>query len=217
MNVTWFKTKMKAARVTAEDVANIAGRHRSNVSHIFSGNQRMSVDWAIAFAQALDAPLDEVLNHAGILDADSARQVAHMSVEPSQSDVIPYAEYGSKSLKNKGIASALGGDKPGTDIWTVRTTALILGGLLPGDNLLINSLLAERARAGDTVIARQYDAKSGTAKTLLRRFEPPVLVAASTDPDHQRALIVDGQNVVIRGVVVGSWRSRSGRDAHTSV
>lgn len=217
MNAAWFKQQMKVGRVTAEDVASAAGRHRSNVSHIFSGNQRMSLDWAKAFATTLNQPLDEVLRHAGVLDRENARQIAHMNAGFSDGDAAPFAGQGGQAEKTRSIASALGGDRPGVDIWTVRGTAMILGGLLPGDEILIDTHLADRARAGDVVIAQHYDAQSGSAKTLLRRFEPPVLVAASIDPDHLRTLVVDGRNVVIRGVVVGSWRRRADAIAHTQV
>jgi hypothetical protein len=63
-------------------------------------------------------------------------------------------------------------------------------------------------RPGDVVIAQVYD-RGGSAKTVLRRFEPPVLVAASMDPEDWRVHVVDGNNVLIRGKVVASWRINS--------
>ena len=79
-------------------------------------------------------------------------------------------------------------------------------GYMPGDYMLVDTHASERARAGDVVVAQVYDNAKGSAVTVLRRFEPPVLVAASTDPEDRRVHIVDGVNVVIRGKVVGSWR-----------
>ncbi|GGF73479.1 hypothetical protein SAMN05216376_111149 [Mameliella alba] len=210
MEADWFRRQLKIKRKTAEDVALAAGRHRSNVSHILAGKQAMSLDWARAFAEVMDAPLDEVMSHAGMLDQPTARAVAHGF---SDGDAAPFVGQGGKAQKTQSIAEIMGGGKPGVDVWTVRTNALCLAGYLPGDAILVDTNAAERARSGDTVIAQHYDAQSGTAKTLLRRFETPVLVAASPEQEHQRVLFVDGQNVVVRGVILASWRQRS--DRHT--
>ena len=80
-------------------------------------------------------------------------------------------------------------------------------GYMPGDYILVDTNAADRARQGDAVIAQIYDNSAGSATTLLRRFEPPVLVAASMEPDERRVHIVDGTNVIIRGKVVASWRT----------
>jgi SOS-response transcriptional repressor LexA len=96
------------------------------------------------------------------------------------------------------------GDRPGVDVWRVKSRAMALSGLLEGDFMLVDTHAAERVRAGDVVIAQIYT-RTG-ANTVLRRFEPPVLVAASADPADGRVHVVDGDNVVIRGKVVASWR-----------
>lgn len=207
MDVDWFKQKQKEARVTADDIARAMGRNRSNVSNIYNGRQKMSLDWARAFAQVLGQPLDEVLRHAGITAPGEARQI---QVGFSDGDAVPFRADTPEARREQARAQALGAG-PGVDVWTVRSNALLLAGYLPGDQLLVDSHAADRARAGDIVLAQHYDAQTASAQTILRRFEPPVLLSASPDPADQGALVVDGRNVLIRGVVVASWRS--GRQA----
>lgn len=200
MDVNWFKQQQKRAGVTAEDIARIAGRARSGVSNIYAGNSSMTMDWAQAFAQALDVPLDEVLRRAGQIDPDQ-------SVTPapgfSEGDAAPFDHMRPKTQTK---AEALGADRPGVDVWQVRTQALALNGFLPGDYFLLDTHRSETARAGDFVVAQHYDWQGGSAVTLLRRYEPPVLVAASMQAEDRRALVVDGRNIVIKGVITASWR-----------
>lgn len=204
MDVTWFKQKQKQAGATTADIAEAMGRDRSIVSHIYSGRQRMSLDWAKAFADVLKVPLDEVLTHADVLDGETVQQI---TLSPSGSDVDPFTDPGTTDHKSNERINALGGGRPGTAIWTVKTTALALGGYLPNDHIIVDTLKAEHCKAGDVVLARVYDRQSGLAITLLRRFEPPALVAATNDPTKQRIHIVDGNNVAIIGKVIASWRS----------
>ncbi len=203
MDILWFKKMQRQAGVTAEDIAAKMGRDRSIVSKIYSGQQRMSLDWAKAFADVLNVSLDEVLEHAGELDTLRARELKPGFAE---SDAAPFIGKGGDANAIEARARAFGGGRPGVDVWEVRGGALALGGYMPGDYMLVDTHQSETVRAGDIVIAQRYDGQTGSATTLLRRFEPPVLVAASTDPEDQRVHIVDGANVVIRGKVVASWR-----------
>ena len=203
MDVDWFKKKQKERGVTADQIADIMGRSRTSVSNIYSGNQKMSLEWAQAFAQALDTPIDEILSHAGALPQAAAKQVTSGF---SEGDAAPFSGPPGATQRASDRASTFGGEKPGIDVWTVRTEALTLNGIMPGDQILVDSNMSERARAGDFVIAQDYNWQTGTAVTLLRRFEPPVLVSASSNPDLQRVHVVDGRNLVIRGVVTAIWR-----------
>lgn len=62
------------------------------------------------------------------------------------------------------------------------------------------------AQAGDVIVARLYNWHAGTARTVLRIFQPPYLVAAATDPTKYRPELVDNERVVVKAVVVGSFR-----------
>ena len=203
MDDKWFKAQQKKVGVTAEDIARKMGRSRSNVSNILTGKQRMSVEWAKAFAEVLDVPLATILEKSGTLDAPVARQIAPGFAESDAAVWLPGPGLAEAAVV-KSVAAALG-ERPGVDVWRVNAPSMALAGLLTGDLMLVDSHQAERVRAGDVVIAQVYG-RHASASTVLRRFEPPVLVAASTDPADARVHVVDGENVVIRGKVVASWR-----------
>ena len=204
MDEKWFKAQQRKVGVTAEDIANRMGRARSNVSHILTGKQRMSLDWAKAFAEVLQVPLATVLEKAGVTDGETARQVAPGM---SEGDAAPWqGAPGQQDQQTvRAIAAALGATRPGVDVWRVKSASMVLGGLMVGDFLLVDGHQADRAKPGDVVIAQVYNRDGAT--TVLRRFEPPVLVAASCDPEERKVHVVDGENVLIRGRVVASWRS----------
>lgn len=198
----WFKQQQRKAGVTADDIARAAGRSRSAVSHIYMGRQRMNLDWAKAFAEVLKVPLDEVLRRAGITDEPTAQL---LSPGFSDSDAAPFVPASGEAHRAQSVAQAFGA-RPGVDVWMVRTSAMALQGILPGDMMLVDTHRADSTRPGDVVVAQVYDHNRGKASTVLRRLEPPVLVAASVDPEDRRALVVDGVNVVVRGKVTACWR-----------
>ncbi|SEN60929.1 helix-turn-helix domain-containing protein [Palleronia pelagia] len=204
MDVDWFKKQQKIKDVTADKIAAEMGRARSAVSRIYSGEQKMSLDWARAFARALDLSLDEVLSHAGVLGEQDAKTV---TPSLSDGDASPYKVHGDASNHRQlQIIEAMGGGRSGVEIWQVREPSLAFMGYMPGDAIAVDAHQSELTKAGDVVLAQIYEHSGGRARTILRRHEPPVLVAASPNPDDARTYVVDHNNVVIRGKVIASWR-----------
>ncbi len=202
MDDKWFKAQQKRAGVTADDIAARIGRDRSVVSKIYSGHRTMTLEWAQAFSEVLNVPLPEILERAGAAPRRIARQL-----QPgyADSDVVLWIAQGAEDRQVPPIASALG-QRAGVDIWQVKSSALALMGYMPGDFILVDTNTAERTKAGDPVVAQVHDNGKGSATFVLRRFEPPVLVAASTAIEDRRVHVVDGVNVVIKGKVISSWR-----------
>jgi SOS-response transcriptional repressor LexA len=200
MDDKWFKLQQKRVGVTADQIAARLGRDRSVVSKILSGKQRMTLEWANAFAEVLQVPLATVLEKAGMTDAPTAQA---FTPGFSDSDAAPFVHSLAEGGQTRSIAQLMG-ERVGVDVWRVKSRAMALAGLLEGDFMLIDTHAAERVRPGDVVIAQIYG-RNG-ANTVLRRFEPPVLVASSADPADARVHVVDGNNVVIRGKLVASWR-----------
>jgi hypothetical protein len=91
------------------------------------------------------------------------------------------------------------------DPWTLKTRALELAGFLPGDIVLVD--LNASPRPGDAVCAQVYDWPRMKAETVMRIFEraTPIdlLVARSADPGFA-PLVVDGERVVVKGVLLPS-------------
>jgi SOS-response transcriptional repressor LexA len=204
MDDKWFKAQQKKVGITADAIAAVIGRDRSVVSKILSGKQRMTLEWAQAFAKALQVDVATVLDRAGVVDKPTVQAVTPGFSESDAAPWVPGPEpAGAREVST--VAQALGGNRPGIDVWRVKGQVMALSGLLSGDFMLVDTHQAERVKPGDLVVAQVYNPRGAT--TVLRRYEPPVLVAASCDPTDGRVHIVDGINVVIRGKVVASWRA----------
>lgn len=204
MDATWFKSLQKKAGLTSFDLGEAIQRDRSVISRIINGTQRMTLEQAQAFADLLKVPLAEMVEKGGLAGGGVAQQLTPGFRESDAAPFLPAP--GSETTLQSQRAASFGGDRPGVDLWQVKSLALVLAGYLPGDWMLVDTHQSERTRPGDIVVAQVYNNREGTAHTLLRRHEPPVLVAASPDPADQRVHLVDGVNVVIRGKVIASWR-----------
>ena len=93
-------------------------------------------------------------------------------------------------------------------VWRLSTRAAELAGYLPGDLVLVRQGI--EARAGDLVCVQVYNLQMDTAETVWRVFEPPYVVPRTMDPQvSPKPLLVDGERVMIWGVVLKCLRVRS--------
>jgi len=114
-------------------------------------------------------------------------------------DAVPFDAKTADPAVSAAIKALIGGRKA-ADPWTIRTRALERIGFLPGDIVIVD--LGRRPEAGDAVCAQVYDWRRAAAETVMRLYEPPYLVAASLDEGLRRPLVVDNEQVIIKGVVL---------------
>jgi DNA-binding Xre family transcriptional regulator len=95
---------------------------------------------------------------------------------------------------------ALIGSREEADSRTIRTRALEGLGYLPGDIVIID--LRRKPVRGDVVCAQVSELGRSEPETVMRIYQPPVLVAATFDEQLQRLLWVDDPRVKIEGVVL---------------
>lgn len=199
----WFKDLQRKAGVTNEKIGTALGRDRTVVSRIYAKKQQMTWQQAQVFAAELGVDVADVLFHAG-LAGDPPKSLPQPGF--AESDARPWKEDGDDAKHIRSMADFLGAGRPGVDIWQVQNRAMILDGYMPGDFMLVDHNASDRAKPGNIVIAQVYDWASGSALTILRRYEPPVLVSSGTDASDRKPYVVDGQNVIIRGLITASWR-----------
>lgn len=144
---------------------------------------------SFAWLAAVDEP-------ARAVDGDRSRLVADGLAEP---EVVRYdgppIVFPPKVPANRGR-------------WTVRTRALDLAGVLPGD--VIEFDLGAAPATGEPVVAQVYDDVAGTAETVLRLFHPPFLMVRSSDPavdPRPLQLDTEGQRVKVVGAFVRLHRA----------
>ena len=201
MDKDWFKRHMRVQGKTADDLAKAISRDRAVVTRIMNGHQQITVEQARIFAEELRVDVSEVLLHAGIADAPTAQAFSPGFAESDAAPWVPGPGM-AEGVQVPTIAQALGGGRPGVDVWRVKGLAMSQHGFLPGDYMLVDTHQAERVKPGDAVIAQVYNRTGAT--TVLRTYAPPVLLSA--DPNDCQVHVVDGTNVVIRGKVTASWR-----------
>lgn len=102
------------------------------------------------------------------------------------------------------VIRTLVAERPHIDPWRLKTPALEDAGYLPGDLVLVD--MNAKPEPQDAVCAQVYDWQRGAAETVWRVFDPPFLVAAARDRTAYKPLLVDGDRVVIKGVIVESFR-----------
>lgn len=204
MDTIWLKKSLKSAGKTTADLAEAINRDRAVVSRILNGRQSASIEQAKHFAAVLDRPVSEVLEKLGLTDAATAKIFQPGFAEGDAAEFVFSTAASADPART--VAIALGADRPGVDTWTVKSDAMVLSGFLPGDLMLVDTRSAEICKAGDAVIAQTYDWQTGSATTLLRRYEPPVLVASTSNSDMHRVIVLDGHNTVVRGKVIATWR-----------
>jgi hypothetical protein len=87
----------------------------------------------------------------------------------------------------------------GRDPWLMRSYALELAGILPGDIMIVD--LNRQARPRDIVCAQIYDWSGMKSETVFRIYEPPYLVTHSMRAGIDKPIAVDNSSVLIKGVV----------------
>lgn len=174
----WIEEIIERRKLTPEMIAEAAGVHVSTIYRAKKGNHSPSLGTISRVCVALgeEAP-------SGFGGVTAPRPVG------LQEDAAPWT----------GAAPALLPlENPNHSIWIVRSRALELAGVMPGDLARLDQ--SARARPGDLVVAQIYDFDSNTALTRLRYFDGFSLVTRTMDPSlTERALPVDGERVVVMG------------------
>lgn len=93
------------------------------------------------------------------------------------------------------------------DWWIANTYLLDLEGILKGDKIAFD--INRAPKPGDIVVA-QAESRGGTeVETIIRKYEPPMLVCRTTLRDYPRPEYVDGHRIIIMGTMVALRRDMS--------
>jgi lambda repressor-like predicted transcriptional regulator len=121
-------------------------------------------------------------------------------------DAAPF-DYGPASGWPRHVKAAVGAlleGRAAADPWELKSDALEQAGYRHGDIVIVD--LARAPEKGDIVCAQIYQWAAGGAETLFRIYEPPYLIAASAAPELRRPLMVDNDQIVVKGVVTDVLR-----------
>lgn len=141
--------------------------------------------------------LDAVSAFSGIAIYSMPGSRRRGQIEP---DAVPFAiETGPDAQATNIAVKALIGSNNECSAWVMKSWALELSGVLPGDILVIHS--TARAGAGDIVCARIRDFQTGGAEHVMRLFEPPYILSHSAKLGPSKPQQVDDDRISIVGVM----------------
>lgn len=161
------------------------------------------LDIARALAPAVEARGGdgaELLALAGIDAGGTGRADGMADVE-----MVPYQPNDFAAGRLADAVAALSAGRAHVAPWLIRGQALIHAGYLPGDLVLIDHARHD-APPGSVVCAQLVDWRSGAARTVIRLWEPPYLVAATSLPGYRKPTLVDGTHASLHGLAVACLR-----------
>ena len=175
MNMSHLKQLLARHGVTQTDLARILGRDKSVITNLFQGRRQLKADEAMLIAAHVGVPVAQILG--------GEQQPAGFS---ESAVLIPFQHEPERGKKLAGVVKKEGkfyleveenaGYSPKAYALEVQDESMNLSGILPGD--IVISELNRTCKPGQTVIAQHYQGRG--AKTIIRRYEAPFLVAHST-------------------------------------
>jgi len=149
------------------------------------------------------ATIDKIVNFHRVAGPGGHPTPIGVPARSFAEDAAPYEAQSGNSSLERALVSLIAGRK-GIDPWTLKTRALEGAGFLPGDIVLVD--LNASPRPGEAVCAQVYDWAKMKAETVMRVYQPAggveLLLAHSTDPAFAEPLVVDGERVAIKGVLL---------------
>jgi AcrR family transcriptional regulator len=187
----WLARVMREAGETLSGIADKAGISDTTLTRFFNDER---------YHGTLSSPTVQAISNtfgiAGPGVLSNVHQIAREEARLLQDDDVD-------DILKRAIAGLIG-DRAAARPWLMRSNALALAGVRPGDIMIIDA--AEAAKDGDVVCA---EIEAGvSARTVFRLYQTPNLVAASFDPAAVRPELVDGVRVRIAGVMTDLIRRR---------
>ncbi len=146
--------------------------------------------------------IDKIVAFTGVAPPGTPASAVAKPLRGFNEDAAPFSLDKADPLTSAVRALTVG--RNGIDPWTIKSRALELAGYLPGDVVLVD--LNATARQGDAVCAYVYDWPKMKAETVMRIYQRAapvdILVARSLDPAFDQVLVIDGERIVIKGVIL---------------
>ncbi|MDZ4382836.1 MAG: hypothetical protein U0942_16005 [Parvibaculum sp.] len=185
----WLQTVIATTGLSVSAIASKAGVSGSNLRKLMR-----EPDWPHPLSDAIKRKISAATGVALPGESRPSRMPGLSEPEvrqyqPAPDEDMPFSE------------------RNGADWWKVETRLLNLEGYLPGDAVLVD--MNETPRANDIVVAQVTQQGSQKVETVFRKYEPPFLTCRTTDASYPRPELVDGDRVIVMGVVVSAWRKRA--------
>ena len=195
--IEWVRAVMSYLGVpSANQLAEMAGVNPANIQRPLSPNYKGKFGVATIARIAAAAnlrPMEFPSRPAGLGEPEAAQFTFDGAQDAIDSNI------------DRAVRELTRG-RNGRDPWIMKSYALEMSGVLPGDILIVDMNLQPKPK--DIVCAQIYSRGGREAETVFRVYEPPYLMMNSLRYGIQKPIPVDGEDVVIRGVVDGMFRRR---------
>ena len=201
MNLSSLKQTMVKHGLSQTDLAAILGRDKSVITNLFQGKRQLKADEAMKIAKHIGVPVTQIL---GVNEA-SGGFMEDPALIPFQHEPKNWKRYGNV-VKKDGIFYLETAETVSTTKKTyalqVTDDSMNLAGILEGDFVI--SGLDRACKSGQLVVVQHYQGRG--AKTLIRKYESPLLLPHSTSASY-RPLNIDEDDVRLVSPVLKLIRS----------
>lgn len=195
--IAWLENITVSSGLTLTDVARRAGLNPSTLSRFYSNNQS---------GHALTARTVKKIEDATGVPAYEQRLRPALAFFSEEEGVVYDPASGTGGFLLHAL-EAVAQKAQGVELWTLKTPALSAVGHNAGDVVIVDR--TEQPRSGDAVCALKYDHRRGIAETIFRIYRTPYLLTALANGQPGLPEIVDNENIILKGVIVGSFRLRN--------
>jgi lambda repressor-like predicted transcriptional regulator len=198
----WIAGILRERGWKATDLARRAGVNQTTLTRFLH-----KPDHPYSLSERTRSAIARTIGLAASTPTPPARQPATGFFEPDAVEYDPAAPVTDMVLAD--ILQGYDRTRPHLARFVLKTHALETLGWFPGDVLLVD--INEPARQGDLVCAQIYDWPRNRADTVFRIYQAPFLMTGAKSGKLTPPLIVDNQNIVIKGTVITTLRPRVGR------
>lgn len=194
--LAWLDHISSSSNLSLTEIARVAGLTPSTLTRFRNNNEA---------GHTLTARTVKKIEDATRVPAYEARVTPKIQAF-SENEASPYAIDARTENPLEQALHQIAARSNSVDLWRLKTSALAALGYTPGMVVAVDRDAAPRN--GDAVCAQKYDFRRGTAETLFRVWRTPYLLSAFSAEEPANPEIVDNENVVIMGVVVGGCHIR---------
>ncbi len=172
--------------MTQTDLARLLRRDKAVITNLFQGKRQLKAEEAMVIAAHIGVPVTQILGISETRGAAESALLIPFQAEPEQvkrSGIVRkdgkfFLEMNEKSVSPRAYALEVSDD------------SMNMAGIVKGD--IVISELDRPCKNGQTVIAQHYVGRG--AKTIIRKFEAPLLLPYSTLPSF-KPLRADDESV----------------------
>lgn len=194
--LAWLENIISSSGLTLTDIARRARLNPSTLTRFYSKNES---------GHTLTSRTVQKIEEATGVPAYEQRVRPKLAFF-AEEDAVPYKiEDESQGILIDCLKSVVARSQ-NVDLWQLKSSVLSAIGYDQGDVILVDK--AAVPRPGDAVCAQKFDWRRGIAETIFRVYRTPYLLTALMSGEPGAPEIVDDENIVIKGVVMGGCRLR---------